>query len=144
MKAIIQRVKSATVTVEGVEIASIGQGLLTLLGVQKGDDEAKLHKLIDKILNLRCFEDEAGKMNLSLKNISGEHLIVSQFTLLADCSKGTRPSFTEAETPEKANALYEQALRLSAESVKTCAGKFGAHMDVKLNNDGPVTIILEV
>lgn len=145
MKAVVQRVKRARVLVDGREVSSIEKGLLTLLGIARGDDEAKLSKLITKICDLRIFEDSAGKMNLSLKEVSGAHLIVSQFTLLGDCSQGRRPSFINAETPEQARMLYERALELSiAAGVKTFGGVFQAHMEVELVNDGPVTMLLEV
>lgn len=144
MKAVIQRVQRASVVVDGQIISTIGKGILTLLGVAPGDDETKAAKLMEKIVNLRIFEDSAGKMNLSLKDVGGEHLIVSQFTLLADCSKGTRPSFTGAEKPERAQQLYDEAILLSAKAgIKTSGGVFGAHMDVSIHNDGPVTLILE-
>lgn len=144
MIAVVQRVKSAKVIVENATVSSVGKGLLTLLGVKKGDTEAHLTKLVQKIINLRIFEDDAGKMNLSVKDVGGSHLIVSQFTLLADCRKGNRPSFTEAEAPAEANALYEKALTLSHSlGVETLGGKFGAHMMIDLINDGPVTILLD-
>jgi D-tyrosyl-tRNA(Tyr) deacylase len=143
MKLILQRVQHASVVVDGKTVSSIGQGILTLLGIEKGDTEAQLEKAIQKLVGLRIFSDENGKMNLSLKDIQGSHLIVSQFTLLADCSKGNRPSFIDAEAPEKANALYEKALAFSkAQGVATQGGIFGADMKVTLLNDGPVTIPL--
>ncbi|MBI2605428.1 MAG: D-tyrosyl-tRNA(Tyr) deacylase [Deltaproteobacteria bacterium] len=145
MKAVIQRVSSASVTVNGREISRIGRGILTLLGVAKGDSEESLQKLVAKICDLRIFEDAEGKMNLSLKDAGGEHLIVSQFTLLGDCGKGRRPSFAGAEAPDRAKALYEKAIAISAAlGVPTKGGTFQAHMDVELTNDGPVTLILEV
>lgn len=145
MKAVIQRVKEAGVIVDGAEVSRIGRGLLTLLGVARGDDEAKLGKLIAKICELRIFEDEQGKMNRSLKDVAGAHLIVSQFTLLADCSAGRRPSFTGAETPERAKQLYERALELSrTQGVETAGGVFQADMKVSLVNDGPVTLVLDL
>lgn len=145
MKAVVQRVQNASVVVDGKTISSIGKGYLTLLGVAKGDTDEQLQKLMQKILALRIFPDEAGKMNLSLKDVGGEHLIVSQFTLLGDASKGNRPSFVGAEAPERANALYEKALEISSsQGVKTQGGQFGADMKVSLLNDGPVTLILEV
>ena len=145
MKAVIQRVQHASVTVDGQKVSSIGKGFLTLLGVAKGDSEEQLKKLIQKITALRIFPDADGKMNLSLADIQGEHLIVSQFTLLGDASKGNRPSFIGAEAPERAKALYEQALALSqAAGIKTFGGVFGGDMEVELLNDGPVTLILEV
>ena len=110
----------------------------------KGDTEAQMEKLIKKISDLRIFEDENGKMKLSLKDIKGSHLIVSQFTLYGDCSQGRRPSFLQAEEPVRANELYEKALKYSvAEGVPTVGGKFQAHMNVELNNDGPVTFVIE-
>ncbi len=143
MKAVVQRVSSASVTVNGVCVATIKNGYLTLLGVAKGDTEEQLQKLMDKILALRIFPDADGKMNLALKDVQGEHLIVSQFTLLGDASKGNRPSFVNAEAPERAKALYEKALQLSAAHVPTRGGVFGADMKVQLLNDGPVTLIIE-
>lgn len=144
MRAVIQRVKQAAVTVDGREVSRIERGILTLLGVAKGDDEARLAKLVAKICDLRIFEDEAGKMNLSLKDVGGAHLIVSQFTLLGDCSAGRRPSFVNAEAPDRAKALYEKALELSAaQGVATSGGVFQADMKVSLINDGPVTLVLD-
>ncbi len=145
MKAVIQRVSSASVAVDGQVVSAIGGGLLTLLGVEKGDSEATLARLVRKIVELRIFEDDAGKMNRSLLDCQGEHLIVSQFTLAGDCSSGKRPSFTTAEIPERARALYDLALREStALGVKTSGGIFQADMKVALTNDGPVTFILEM
>ena len=144
MRALIQRVKEAEVLVDGRSVSKIGPGLLTLLGVAKGDDEARLRKLVQKIVDLRIFEDTQGKMNLSLLDAKGAHLIVSQFTLAADCSNGRRPSFTTAEHPDRARPLYERALTLSAElGVPAQGGVFGAHMEVRLVNDGPATFLLE-
>ncbi|MGZ3689070.1 MAG: D-aminoacyl-tRNA deacylase [Bdellovibrionota bacterium] len=144
MKAVIQRVLEAQVVVEGQVVSRIGPGLLTLLGVQKGDTLETLQKMIAKILDLRIFADEAGKMNLSLKETGGAHLVVSQFTLAADCSAGRRPSFISAENPAAAKALYERALELSqASGVPTQGGVFQADMKVSLVNDGPVTFTLE-
>ncbi|MEW6056934.1 MAG: D-aminoacyl-tRNA deacylase [Bdellovibrionota bacterium] len=145
MRAVIQRVSQALVTVDGQKVSEIGPGLLTLLGIAKGDDEQKVAKLIAKICDLRVFEDAQGKMNLSLKNTGGAHLIVSQFTLLGDCSQGRRPSFIAAESPERAKALYEYALQESLNAgVKTLGGVFQADMKVSLINDGPVTFVLEL
>lgn len=144
MKAVIQRVREAQVVVDGEVVSRIGQGLLTLLGVMKGDDEAKLRKLVQKIVELRVFEDENGKMNRSLQDIQGGHLIVSQFTLAADTSSGRRPSFIAAESPDLAKALYEKSLAISRElGVETAGGVFQADMKVSLVNDGPATFILE-
>jgi len=145
MKAVVQRVQRASVTVDGQMISSIGPGLLTLLGVAKGDSEEQLQKLITKITALRIFPDEEGKMNKSLKDIQGEHLIISQFTLLGDASKGNRPSFIGAEAPDIAEVLYNKSLELSrAHGVPTQGGKFGADMKVDILNDGPVTLLIEV
>ena len=145
MRAVIQRVKKADVVVDGRKVSEIGPGLLTLLGLAHGDDENKLNKLITKICELRIFEDPDGKMNLSLKDVKGEHLIVSQFTLLGDCSTGRRPSFTEAAAPSLAKPLYERAIELSqANGVPTSGGIFQANMQISLINDGPVTFVLEL
>ncbi|MFZ9596388.1 MAG: D-aminoacyl-tRNA deacylase [Bdellovibrionia bacterium] len=143
MIAVIQRVKSAQVSVHQKAVAEIQIGILTLLGVEKGDTPQRLQKLIQKICDLRIFEDENGKMNRSLVEIQGEHLIVSQFTLASDCSSGRRPSFLSAEKPELAEGLYRQAIELSRSfGVKTASGIFGADMQVSLVNDGPATFIL--
>ena len=144
MKALIQRVKKASVTIDGKLFSAIGAGLLVFLGVEKNDTTENADKLAEKLINLRIFEDENDKMNLPLKNVSGEMLIVSQFTLCGNCSKGTRPSFDNAEIPQKANELYEYFISKTKNlgiSVKT--GKFGAMMDVELINDGPVTFMVE-
>lgn len=144
MRAVIQRVKSATVRVQGQVVGEIGPGLLTLLGVASGDSEQDAEQLVSKILKLRIFEDDAGKMNLSLLDKKFQHLIVSQFTLIADTQKGNRPSFIEAAPPEVAKNLYERTLALSrAQGVVTQGGEFQAHMEVSLLNDGPVTFVLE-
>ncbi len=145
MRAVIQRVKSAEVVVDGQTVSRIEGGILTLLGVFKGDDETKLEKLIRKIVELRIFEDQAGKMNLSLQDIRGSHLIVSQFTLAGDCSSGKRPSFTDAERPEQAKPLYEKGIEISKSlGVPTYGGIFQADMKITLVNDGPVTFVLDV
>jgi D-aminoacyl-tRNA deacylase len=144
MRALVQRVRSAKVVVDGRTVGEIGPGLLTLLGVGQGDTEKELDWIIKKILRLRIFEDPTGKMNLSLLDTGGEHLIVSQFTLYADTQKGNRPSFVDAAPPEVARALYEKALVLShAQGVKTAGGQFQAHMEVSLVNDGPVTLMMD-
>lgn len=144
MKALIQRVKKASVTI-GTELYSeINAGLLVFLGVTKEDGKENSKKLAEKILKLRIFEDENDKMNLSVQDIKGEILVVSQFTLCADCKKGTRPSFDSAAVPDKAIELYEDfvsQLKSSGAAVKT--GKFRAMMEVSLINDGPVTIFAE-
>ena len=145
MRIVLQRVRSASVTVGEERISEIGAGLLLLVGVAQGDGEAEANWLAEKVAGLRIFNDGGGKMNLSLKDIGGEILAVSQFTLLADTRKGKRPSFVEAAPPEEAESLFDhfcQKLREEGvESVKT--GSFGAMMDVALVNDGPVTIVLE-
>ncbi len=144
MKAVIQRVDTASVTIDGNEISRIGGGLLVLLGVEKGDSEKDADFLLDKLIHLRIFEDGEGKMNLSLLDISGELLVVSQFTLLADCRKGRRPSFTDAAVPEVATKLYEYMLSRAREKVKKVGqGRFQAMMKVGLVNNGPVTILLD-
>ena len=144
MKLVIQRVTNASVTVENNIVGKIGKGFLALLGVGPEDTEKEADYLVQKLIKLRVFEDQNGKMNLSLKDIEGELLIVSQFTLYADCTGGNRPSFTNAAKPEKANELYKYFMqKCKEESIKLEHGIFGADMKVELLNDGPVTIILE-
>lgn len=144
MRAVIQRVSRAKVTVDGQITGEIGKGILILLGVSVKDSEKDAAYLLEKSLNLRIFEDSEEKMNLSLLDISGELLVVSQFTLYGDVRKGRRPSFIEAAPPEKANALYEHFVTEARKQVKkTATGKFQAMMDVELINDGPVTIMLD-
>ncbi|MBR2526123.1 D-tyrosyl-tRNA(Tyr) deacylase [bacterium] len=144
MKCLIQRVKRASVTINNKLYSKIEKGILALLGVEKGDNSENAIKLAEKVINLRIFEDENGKMNKSLKDVHGEMLIVSQFTLCGDCKKGTRPSFDKAELPQKANELYEEFVKIVNQSgISTGTGKFGAMMDVELINDGPVTFLLE-
>lgn len=144
MKGLIQRVKQASVTIDGKLYSQINAGILVLLGVEKGDSEEIADKLAEKLVKLRIFEDENGKMNKSIKDITGEILVVSQFTLAGDCKKGTRPSFDKAELPQRANQLYEYFVsKLKGLEIETQTGSFGAMMDVELINDGPVTFMLE-
>ncbi len=144
MKALIQRVKKASVTIENELYSSIEAGLLVFLGVTKSDTLENSQKLAQKILGLRIFEDENEKMNLSVQDVEGEILVVSQFTLCGDCKKGTRPSFDEAAPPEMANELYEDFVKkLQGSGLKVKTGKFRAMMDVSLINDGPVTFMIE-
>jgi D-tyrosyl-tRNA(Tyr) deacylase len=144
MRAFIQRVTSAEVRVDGRVTGKIGKGLLVFLGIGKGDGENDLTFLASKIPELRIFEDESGKFNLSLKEIDGGMLIVSQFTLYADCRKGRRPSFTDAEDPTPARNLYEQFIvKLKGQGIPVQTGEFQAKMEVHLINDGPVTILLD-
>lgn len=144
MKFVAQRVASAALCVSGELVSEIGRGLVVYLGVKAGDNEKQAEKAMEKAALLRVFEDEAGKMNLSVRDVKGEVLLVSQFTLYGDAKKGNRPSFSEAERPERADALYEHAvsyLRSLGVPVKT--GVFGADMQIEQHNDGPVTIIYE-
>ncbi|MEL7387533.1 MULTISPECIES: D-aminoacyl-tRNA deacylase [Pseudoalteromonas] len=145
MQGLIQRVKQAKVEVAGAVVGEISQGILLLLGVEKQDTEQSAQKLLHKVSNYRIFTDEQGKMNLSLNDIKGELLVVSQFTLAADTKKGMRPSFSSAGTPEQANTLYEYFIAEAKKAGLTVAtGQFGADMQVSLCNDGPVTFNLSV
>lgn len=144
MKGLIQRVKRASVTIDGELYSKIDTGILVLLGVEKGDKEENADKLAEKLVKLRIFEDENGKMNKSILDIEGKILVVSQFTLAGDCKKGTRPSFDKAELPQRANELYKYFIsKVEGLGVPTQTGSFGAMMDVELINDGPVTFMLE-
>lgn len=144
MKALIQRVKSASVTIDGKLYSQIGAGMLVLLGVEKGDTQDNAVKLADKLSKLRIYEDENEKMNLSILDVKGEMLVVSQFTLCGDCKKGTRPSFDKSAPPQIANELYEFfAKQISNLNIPCKTGKFAAMMDVELINDGPVTFMVE-
>ena len=144
MKAVIQRVRSATLKVENKLISQIGSGLIVFLGVGIGDCDDDVEKLSSKISKLRIFEDKLGKMNLSIKDVGGEILLVSQFTLLADCKHGNRPSFINAEKPELANNLYVKMCKnLESMQINVKTGVFGADMKIDVLNDGPVTIILD-
>jgi D-tyrosyl-tRNA(Tyr) deacylase len=144
MKAVVQRVKTAHVAVDNVIISNIGHGLLVLLGVQAGDTEKQADFLADKIIHLRIFEDDNARMNRSLKDVKGELLVVSQFTLAGDLRKGRRPSFTQAAPPDRARQLYEYFMAQAAGSgVVTKSGQFQADMAVSLVNQGPVTFVLD-
>lgn len=144
MKAVLQRVTRAAVTVDGTVIGEIGKGFLILLGVAESDDEAAADKMADKICKLRIFQDSDGKTNLSLADVGGELLVVSQFTLYADCHKGNRPSFIKAGAPDKADRLYRYFVERCRQHVpKVEHGSFGAEMKVELVNDGPFTLMLE-
>ncbi len=144
MRFVIQRVKEASVTVEDKVIGQIGQGYLVLIGVAEEDTEQVADKMVRKMTGLRIFEDENGKTNLSLRDVGGSLLLVSQFTLYANCRRGNRPSFVESGAPEKANRLYEYIIRECKKSVpEVQTGNFGAKMEVSLINDGPFTILLD-
>ena len=144
MRAVLQRVSSAEVTVAGHQTGAVGAGLLVLLGVHKDDEQKDIAWLAEKIVHLRIFEDEQGKMNRSLADTGGSMLVVSQFTLLADCRKGRRPSWSSAAPPEQAKQLYLDFIRaVEAYSISTASGEFRAMMEVSLVNSGPVTILLD-
>lgn len=142
MIALIQRVSSAKVEVDGEIVGQIGKGLLVLLGVEKDDDRQKADKLAEKVLNYRVFSDADDKMNLNVQQVAGEVLVVSQFTLVADTQKGLRPSFSKGATPSLANELYEYFAEKCGEKVKVECGRFAADMQVSLVNEGPVTFWL--
>lgn len=143
MRVVIQRVDRASVTVEGEIVGKIGRGILVYVGIEKGDTEKEILFMVEKILNLRIFPDRDGKMNLSVKDINGEILSISQFTLASHIKKGRRPDFNNAENPVKAEALYEKFNNLMAEEIKVETGVFAAMMKIESNNDGPVTFIIE-
>jgi D-aminoacyl-tRNA deacylase len=144
MRIVLQRVKRASVSVNGTLTGSIGNGLLILLAIHKNDTTARADFLVDKCANLRIFADDTGKMNRSLIDIGGGALVVSQFTLYGDCTKGRRPSFTDAAGAEKGNELYEYFVRRTKDRIRNVeTGVFGATMDVELVNDGPVTFVLD-
>lgn len=144
MRALIQRVTEASVTVEGKTVGAIGKGLLVLLGVTETDTEQEVTQLTEKLLKLRIFADSDDKTNCSIQDVGGALLIISQFTLCADCRKGTRPSFSHAAKPDEANRLYELFLgKCRAVIPQVECGVFGAHMDVALHNDGPFTVMLD-
>jgi len=143
--ALLQRVTEASVVVQGRQIAAINTGLLVLFGIEKGDSEKEVERLVDKLLKYRVFADKDDKMNLSLQDIAGELLMVPQFTLAADTGKGLRPSFSSAASPEEGQRLFEVALKIAKKSLNTVqSGQFGADMKVSLTNDGPVTFWLQV
>lgn len=144
MKFVIQRVTHADVVVDGNELGRIGKGFMVLIGVSKEDDKSIADKMVDKMIKLRIFEDENGKTNLSLDDVRGELLLISQFTLYANCKKGNRPSFIDAGAPDEANAIYEYIIERCKERVNVVErGEFGADMKVSLLNDGPFTIVLD-
>lgn len=144
MKFVIQRVKHASVTVDGNVLGKIGKGFMVLIGVSETDNETIADKMVQKLINLRIFEDENGKTNLALKDVNGELLLISQFTLYADCKKGNRPSFVKAGSPDKANTLYQYTIGKCKEEIAVVEeGEFGADMKVELLNDGPFTVILD-
>ena len=144
MKALIQRVNFSKMKIEDEPFSEIKKGFLVLLGVESGDNEKDFEYIKKKIINLRIFEDENGKMNLNIKQVNGEIMLVSQFTLCADCRQGNRPSFTNAEKPEIANVIYERMIEeIRKDNIKVETGKFGAYMKINFENDGPVTILLE-
>ena len=144
MRAVVQRVKKSSVTVDDKITGKIGQGLMVLIGVEDGDSEKDADYIADKVCSLRIFEDEQGKMNLSVEDIGGEVLAVSQFTLLADARKGRRPSFTKAAAPDEANALYRKVIdKIESRNINVEEGVFQAEMMVEIHNDGPVTILLD-
>ena len=145
MRALIQRVTSASVKVDGEIVGKIGKGFLVFLGIYEEDTEEKIEKLTKKIVNLRIFNDENDKMNLSIKDVKGEILLISQFTLCADTRKGNRPSFVSAKNPKDANKIYEKIIEsIRNENIIVEKGIFGADMKVELLNDGPVTILLDI
>ncbi len=144
MKFVIQRVTHANVTVDRAVLGKIEKGFMVLIGVEDSDTQAVADKMISKMLGLRIFEDEAGKMNLALKDVGGGLLLISQFTLYADCKKGNRPSFVKAGKPDMAEPMYEYIIEKCREQIEnTQKGQFGADMKVELLNDGPVTIVLD-
>lgn len=143
MRAVVQRVAEASVSIGGSVKGSIGRGFMVLLGVEDNDEGADLDYICEKLIGLRVFEDGEGKMNLSVTDVGGEILLISQFTLYGDARKGRRPSFIKAARPEKAIPLYEAAIARLSETVPVSCGEFGADMQVSLINDGPVTILLD-
>jgi len=143
MRAVVQLVKKASVTIEKKTTGAIGPGLLVLLGVARSDTVKDVEYMVDKILNLRIFPDQEGKMNLSVRDINGEVLVVSQFTLFGDCRKGRRPSYSHAAPPETADALYQAFVAAMGKYLRVATGTFQAMMEVELINDGPVTLLVD-
>jgi len=143
MRAVVQLVKKASVTIEKKTTGAIGPGLLVLLGVARSDTVKDVEYMVDKILNLRIFPDQEGKMNLSVRDINGEVLVVSQFTLFGDCRKGRRPSYSHAAPPETADALYQAFVEAMGKYLRVATGTFQAMMEVELINDGPVTLLVD-
>lgn len=143
MKLVVQRVDNANVDVNNKTVGKIEKGYMVLVGIKENDTKEQADYLVKKLINLRIFEDQNGKMNLNIKDVQGELLLISQFTLYADTSGGNRPSFTNAEKPEKANELYEYFCNKCNEQIHVEKGIFGEHMEISLKNNGPVTIILE-
>ena len=144
MRVCLQRVSEASVQVDGEQVGAIGHGVLVLLGIGQQDTSHEVKQLVDKIVNLRIFADEQQKMNLSLLDVGGQMLVISQFTLWGDCRKGRRPSFVEAADPELAEPLYEEFVEeVRSRGVTAETGRFGAMMEVSLVNDGPVTLVIE-
>jgi D-tyrosyl-tRNA(Tyr) deacylase len=144
MRVCVQRVKQASVTVQRELVGEIGRGMLVLVGIGQQDGEQQVQQMVEKLVGLRIFEDDEGKMNHSLAEVHGEMLVVSQFTLWGDCRKGRRPSFTSAAAPELAERLYEHFVeRVAEQGIRVATGQFAARMDVALVNDGPVTLVLE-
>ena len=142
MKAVLQRVLSASVSIDAQIVGEIGRGYLLLVGVEKGDDEAQVAGLVDKVLGLRLFANEQGKLDYDIRQVNGSVLVVSQFTLLADTQRGRRPSFTAAAAPDEAQRLYQEVVQRFAESVPVQSGRLAADMQVRLVNDGPFTLTL--
>lgn len=140
MKAVLQRVLSASVSIDAQIVGEIGRGYLLLVGVEKGDDEAQVAGLVDKVLGLRLFANEQGKLDYDIRQVNGSVLVVSQFTLLADTQRGRRPSFTAAAAPDEAQRLYQEVVQRFAKSVPVQSGRFAADMQVRLVNDGPFTL----
>ena len=144
MIALVQRVAEASVAVGGEAVGEIGRGILALVGVERGDGEAEARRLADKLLSFRIFPDAAGKMNLSIVDVGGGLLCVPQFTLVADTNSGTRPSFSSGATPEEGERMFDCFVKILQARIRTATGRFGAHMQVSLVNDGPVTFWLQV